>query len=175
LAVAGCSSPRSASADGLLDTASALAGRRRPVGQAYAGNVVLVVNTASKCGFTPQFEALEALHAKYKADGFAVLGFPSGDFKAQEFDDEKQIQEFCTTNFGVKFPMFAKLEVNGAGRAPLYQWLTSEPTAPDGPGDIKWNFAKFVVDKQGRVVARFSPMVKPDAPELVAAVEKALG
>jgi glutathione peroxidase len=141
----------------------------------YKGKAVLVVNVASKCGLTPQYEGLEKLHERYAARGFAVLGFPCNQFGAQEPGTEAQIQEFCTTNYGVKFPMFSKVEVNGAGRAPLYQWLTSEQTAPDGPGDIKWNFAKFVVDKQGRVVARFNPMVKPDAPELIAAVEKALG
>ena len=141
----------------------------------YKGKAVLVVNVASKCGLTPQYEGLEKLHEQYAARGFAVLGFPCNQFGAQEPGTEAQIQEFCTTNYGVKFPMFSKVEVNGAGRAPLYQWLTSEQTAPDGPGDIKWNFAKFVVDKQGKVVARFNPMVKPDAPELVAAVEKALG
>jgi glutathione peroxidase len=141
----------------------------------YQGKAVLIVNVASKCGLTPQYEGLEKLHEKYAARGFAVLGFPCNQFGAQEPGTEAQIQEFCTSNYGVKFPMFAKIEVNGAGRAPLYQWLTSEQTAPDGAGDIKWNFAKFVVDKQGEIVARFNPMVAPDAPELVAAVEKALG
>jgi len=141
----------------------------------YRGKAVLVVNVASKCGLTPQYEGLEKLHEKYAARGFAVLGFPCNQFGAQEPGSEAEIQQFCTTNFGVKFPMFSKIDVNGAGRAALYAWLTSEATAPDGPGDVKWNFAKFVLDKQGRVVARFNPMVAPDAPELVAAVEKALG
>ena len=141
----------------------------------FEGKAVLVVNVASKCGLTPQYAGLEQLHEKYAPRGFAVLGFPCNQFGAQEPGTEAQIQEFCTTNYGVKFPMFAKLEVNGAGRSPLYQWLTSQQTAPDGPGDIKWNFAKFVVDKRGNVVARFNPMIAPDAPELVAAVEKALG
>jgi glutathione peroxidase len=141
----------------------------------YKGKAVLIVNVASKCGLTPQYEGLEKLHEKYAARGFAVLGFPCNQFGAQEPGTEAQIQEFCTSNYGVKFPMFSKIEVNGAGRAPLYQWLTAEQTAPDGAGDIKWNFAKFVVDKQGEIVARFNPMVAPDAPELVAAVEKALG
>jgi glutathione peroxidase len=141
---------------------------------AYQGKAVLIVNVASKCGLTPQYEKLEKLHEKYAQRGFAVLGFPCNQFGAQEPGSEREIQEFCTTNYGVKFPMFSKIEVNGAGRAPLYEWLTSQPTAPDGPGDIKWNFAKFVVDRQGRLVARFNPTVAPDAPELVAAVEKAL-
>ena len=141
----------------------------------YQGKAVLIVNVASKCGLTPQYEKLEKLHEKYAPRGFAVLGFPCNQFGAQEPGSEREIQQFCSTNYGVKFPMFSKIEVNGPGRAPLYQWLTSQPTAPDGPGDIKWNFAKFVVDKQGRLVARFNPTVAPDAPELVAAVEKALG
>jgi glutathione peroxidase len=141
----------------------------------YEGKAVLIVNVASKCGLTPQYEKLEKLHEKYAPRGFAVLGFPCNQFGAQEPGSEREIQQFCSTKYGVKFPMFSKIEVNGPGRAPLYQWLTSQPTAPDGPGDIKWNFAKFVVDKQGRLVARFNPTVAPDAPELVAAVEKALG
>jgi glutathione peroxidase len=137
--------------------------------QAYGGDVLLVVNTASKCGFTPQFEALEAMHARYKPRGFAVLGFPSGDFKAQEFEDEKQIQQFCTLTYGVKFPMFEKVHVVGEGATPFYRALH------DATGQTPaWNFHKYLVGRDGRVVASWGSKVKPDSPEIVAAVEQAL-
>ncbi len=141
----------------------------------YKGKAVLVVNVASRCGLTPQYAGLEKLHETYGARGFEVLGFPCNQFGGQEPGSEAQIGEFCTTRYGVKFPMFAKLEVNGASRAPLYAWLTEARTAPDGPGDIAWNFAKFLVGKDGNVIARWNPRVAPDAPELAAAIEKALG
>ena len=141
---------------------------------AHAGKVLLIVNVASKCGLTPQYAGLEKLHETYAARGLAVLGFPCNQFGGQEPGSEAQIADFCTTNYGVKFPMFSKLEVNGETRAPLYAWLTQEQTQPDGPGDVLWNFAKFLVGKDGKVVARFNPRVAPDAPELVAAIEKAL-
>lgn len=141
----------------------------------FKGKPVLVVNVASKCGLTPQYAGLQKLQETYAARGFAVLGFPCNQFAGQEPGTESQIAEFCTKNYGVTFPMFAKLDVNGASRAPLFDWLTQEKAAPDGPGDVAWNFAKFLVDKQGKVVARFNPRVAPDAPELVAAIEKALG
>lgn len=135
----------------------------------YAGQVLLVVNTASKCGFTPQFEGLEALHARYQSRGFAVLGFPSGDFKDQEYAEEKQIQEFCTLTYGVKFPMFQKVKVTGKEATPLYRELAE--AAGEAP---KWNFHKYVIGRDGKVAASFSSRVKPDAPEVVAAIEKAL-
>jgi len=141
----------------------------------YKGKAVLVVNVASKCGLTPQYAGLQKLHEKYAARGFAVLGFPCNQFAGQEPGSAAEIAEFCTKNYGVTFPMFAKIDVNGAGRAPLYQWLTSQPTQPDGPGDVMWNFGKFLLDKQGNVVARFNPRVAPEAPELTAAIEKLLG
>ena len=141
----------------------------------FKGKPVLVVNVASRCGLTPQYAGLQKLQETYGARGFAVLGFPCNQFAGQEPGTETQIAEFCTKNYGVTFPMFAKLDVNGAARSPLFDWLTQEKTAPDGPGDVAWNFAKFLVDKQGKVVARFNPRVAPDAPELVAAIEKALG
>jgi len=140
----------------------------------FKGKAALIVNVASKCGLTPQYAGLEKLHETYGARGLAVLGFPCNQFGGQEPGSEEQIADFCTTNYGVKFPMFAKLEVNGAGRAPLYAWLTEAKTEPDGPGDVLWNFAKFLVGKDGKVIARFNPRVAPDAPELVAAIEKAL-
>jgi len=141
----------------------------------FKGKPVLVVNVASRCGLTPQYAGLQKLQETYGARGFNVLGFPCNQFMGQEPGTEKEIAEFCTKNYGVTFPMFAKLEVNGAGRAPLFAWLTAEKTAPDGPGDIAWNFGKFLIGKDGKVVARFNPRVAPDAPELVAAIEKALG
>ena len=135
----------------------------------YANRPILVVNTASKCGYTPQFEALEALHAKYRARGFAVLGFPSGDFKAQEFEDEKQIQEFCTLTYGVKFPMFQKVHVVGVDATPLYRDLAK--AAGEAP---KWNFHKYLVGRDGRLIASYGSKVAPDDPQIVAAIEKAL-
>jgi glutathione peroxidase len=141
----------------------------------FKGKAVLVVNVASKCGLTPQYAGLQKLHEKYAARGFEVLGFPCNQFAGQEPGSAEEIAEFCERNYGVSFPMFAKIDVNGPNRAPLYQWLTAQPTQPDGPGDILWNFGKFLVDKQGAVIARFNPRVAPEAPELTAAIEKALG
>jgi glutathione peroxidase len=137
--------------------------------QAHGGKVLLVVNTASKCGFTPQFEALEALHAKYGGQGFAVLGFPSGDFKAQEFTDEKQIREFCTLTYGVKFPMFEKVHVVGDDATPLYRDLAR--AAGEAP---KWNFHKYLLGRDGRIVASFGSRTEPDAKAVVEAIEAAL-
>ena len=141
----------------------------------YSGQVLLLVNVASQCGLTPQYSGLEALHEALAPRGFAVLGFPCNQFGAQEPGTAEEIKTFCSTRYGVTFPMFEKLEVNGAGRAPLYTHLTQAPTAPDGPGDISWNFAKFLVGKDGRVLARFSPRTPPEAPELRAAIDAALG
>jgi glutathione peroxidase len=135
----------------------------------YRGDVVLVVNTASKCGFTPQFEGLEALHARYKDKGFAVLGFPSGDFKEQEFEDEAEIQEFCTLTYGVKFPMFQKVHVVGEQATPLYRDLAT--AAGEAPA---WNFHKYLIGRDGRLIASFGSRTTPDDPELVGAIEKAL-
>jgi glutathione peroxidase len=158
-------------AGGLLDRSYRPLAGKVPVDlqQAYGGDVLLIVNTASKCGFTPQFEALEGLHAKYGAKGFAVLGFPSGDFKAQEFEDEKQIQAFCTLTYGVKFPMFEKVHVVGADATPLYRDL--EQASGVAP---KWNFHKYVVGRDGRVLANFDSKTRPDDPVVVAAIERAL-
>ena len=170
-AIAGLSAVVFAAGGGLLDhTYRPLAGKT-PVNldQAYGGQVLLVVNTASKCGFTPQFEALEGLHARYKARGFAVLGFPSGDFMAQEFTDEKKIQEFCTLTYGVKFPMFQKVHVKGDEATPFYKALAK--ATGEAP---KWNFHKYLIDRDGKVVANFGSRTKPDAPEVIAAIEAAL-
>jgi glutathione peroxidase len=141
----------------------------------YAGRALLVVNVASKCGLTPQYEGLEALYRELKDRGLDVLGIPCNQFGAQEPGTEAQIQSFCSTRYDVTFPMFAKVDVNGEGQHPLYAFLTQEATSPDGPGDVAWNFAKFVIDKKGAIVARFAPTVKPDAPEVREAIEKALG
>jgi glutathione peroxidase len=138
------------------------------------GRVALVVNVASKCGFTPQYEGLQKLQEQYAAQGLTVLGFPCNQFGAQEPGSPEEIQTFCTDNYGVTFPMFAKLEVNGAGAHELYQWLKREETTPEGPGEITWNFTKFLIGKDGRVIARFAPKIAPDDPVLVAAIEKAL-
>jgi glutathione peroxidase len=140
----------------------------------YQGKVVLVVNVASKCGFTPQYEQLEALHEKYGPKGLAVLGFPCNQFKAQEPGTAQEIQEFCRINYGVTFPLFAKIEVNGNGACPLYKHLTSLDTKPKGPGKIDWNFEKFLIGRNGKVVARFAPNTKPDAPEVIKVIEAEL-
>ena len=154
--------------------ARAIDGKDRSLGD-YAGQVALVVNVASKCGLTPHYEGLQKLHASHAARGFSVLGFPCNQFAGQEPGTEAQVQEFCSINYGVTFPLFAKIDVNGAGRHPLYAWLTAQDTAPEGAGDVKWNFGKFLVGRDGAVLARFAPPTAPDDPALVAAVEKALG
>lgn len=138
----------------------------------YRGKVILVVNVASKCGLTPQYKALEALYEKHKDAGLVVLGFPCNQFGGQEPGSEQEISEFCTTKYGVKFPMFAKLEVNGAGRHPLYKALIDSPAG--GGKDISWNFEKFLVNKKGEVVKRFAPRTKPDAKEVADAIEAEL-
>jgi glutathione peroxidase len=155
-------------------TEKTLAGKDQKL-DAYKGKVALVVNVASKCGLTPQYAGLQKVYDQYAARGFTVLGFPCNQFAGQEPGTEQEIGEFCERNYGVKFPMFGKIDVNGPKRDPLYQWLTSQSTQPDGPGDILWNFGKFLVDKNGNVLARFNPRVAPDAPEVIAAIEKALG
>ena len=138
----------------------------------YKGQVMLVVNVASKCGNTPQYAALESAFEKYKSKGLVVLGFPCNQFMKQEPGTGAEIKEFCTSKYHVTFPMFEKIEVNGAGRAPLYNDLAG-PSSPF-PGDIKWNFTKFLVGRDGKIVARFEPKTPPDAPEVTAAIEKAL-
>ncbi|MFN7922853.1 MAG: glutathione peroxidase [Bryobacteraceae bacterium] len=139
----------------------------------FKGKTVLVVNVASKCGFTPQYEALEALYRKYKDRGFVVLGFPSNDFLWQEPGSDGEIAAFCKRTYGVTFPMFAKVRVRGSDQAPLYGYLTGKKDNAHG-GMIMWNFTKFLIDGDGRVIDRFGPSTKPDSPEVVAAIEKAL-
>jgi glutathione peroxidase len=140
----------------------------------YKGKVLLVVNVASKCGLTPQYKDLEGVYRRFKDRGFEVLGFPCNQFAGQEPGSEAEIQSFCSTNYDVTFPLFSKVEVNGNERHPLYAYLTAQQSAPDEAGDIQWNFAKFVVDKSGNVVARFSPTEAPSSDEVVEAIEGAL-
>ena len=138
----------------------------------FKGQVLLIVNTASKCGFTPQFTGLEALYEKYKDQGFAVLGFPCNQFLNQDPGDEQEIANFCSMDYGVTFPMFAKIEVNGPGAHPLFQHLTQEAPGLLGSKAIKWNFTKFLVSKEGKVVDRYAPTTKPE--DIAKDIEKAL-
>ena len=131
----------------------------------YRGKVLLIVNTASACGFTPQYEGLQKLHEKYKDKGFEVLGFPCNQFGAQEPGSDSEIQSFCQLNFGVNFPVFAKIEVNGPNADPLYGFLKKEAPGIMGTEAIKWNFTKFLVSKEGTVLKRFAPMDKPESLE----------
>ncbi len=140
----------------------------------YLGKVVLIVNVASKCGFTDQYAALEALYKKYRDQGFVILGFPSNDFLRQEPGTDQEIKAFCTLTYGVSFPMFSKIAVTGKNKAPLYKDLTEKETNPNFSGGIKWNFAKFLIGKDGTVINRFAPTTKPDAEKVIASIEKAL-
>jgi glutathione peroxidase len=140
----------------------------------YKGNVLLVVNVASRCGLTPQYEGLEKLQRELKDKGFTVLGFPCNDFGAQEPGTEDEIKQFCSTTYDVSFPMFSKIHVKGPEQAPLYAYLTREATSPDGPGDIGWNFAKFIIGKDGRVIARLSPTADPAGADVRGRIEAAL-
>ncbi len=135
---------------------------------------MLIVNVASKCGFTPQYEGLEAVYEKYKDQGFVIVGFPANNFMAQEPGTNEEIKTFCSTKYNVKFPLYSKISVKGEDKAPLYQFLTDTSANPKTGGEIKWNFTKFLVDRNGKVIARFESPVKPDSPEVTAAIEKAL-
>jgi glutathione peroxidase len=141
---------------------------------ALAGKTLLVVNVASKCGLTPQYAALEALHERLADHGFSVVGFPCNQFMGQEPGTAEEIEEFCSTTYGVTFPMFEKIEVNGEGRHPIYDELTSVPDADGAAGDVQWNFEKFLLGPDGTVLARFRPRTVPDDPEVLAAIEKHL-
>jgi glutathione peroxidase len=140
----------------------------------YRGKALLVVNVASECGLTPQYDGLEQLHETYSARGLAVLGFPANEFGAQEPGSNEQIKAFCSTRYHVKFDMFAKVKVKGPGIDPLFQYLTSKETNLPFAGDIKWNFNKFLIGRDGQVRARFEPQVEPTSPEVKQAIEKAL-
>jgi glutathione peroxidase len=141
---------------------------------ALAGKTLLVVNVASKCGLTPQYTALEALHERLAPRGFSVVGFPCNQFMGQEPGTAEEIAEFCSTSYGVTFPMFEKLEVNGEDRHPIYDELTAVPDAAGEAGDVQWNFEKFLLRPDGTVAARFRPRTVPDDPEVLAAIEENL-
>jgi glutathione peroxidase len=154
-------------------TAKTITGETRPLAQ-YKGHALLIVNVASKCGLTPQYTALERLHEKYAARGLRVLGFPANEFGGQEPGTDREIAAFCTSNYGVKFDMFSKVKVKGPGIDPLFDFLTSPAMDAKFSGEIKWNFNKFLVGKDGSVLARFEPPVDPLSAEVTQAIEKAL-
>jgi glutathione peroxidase len=138
----------------------------------YKGKVILIVNVASKCGFTPQYKALEATYEKYKDKGFVILGFPCNQFANQEPGTDEEIKQFCTSKYFITFPLFDKIEVNGANRHPLYQILAGADSP--FPGNIGWNFTKFVIGKDGKIVNRFESKITPDSPQVTGAIESAL-
>ncbi len=140
----------------------------------YHGKVLLIVNTASQCGLTPQYKNLEAIYEKYKDQGFEILAFPANEFGSQEPGDNAQIKQFCSKEYNVTFPVFSKIVVNGEHKHPLYQFLTSESTNPKFAGKIGWNFTKFLVNKKGEVIQRFEPREVPSSEKVTGAVEKAL-
>jgi glutathione peroxidase len=154
-------------------TLNSIDGKPAPLSE-YKGKVLLLVNVASKCGYTPQYAGLESLYRKYKDQGFVVIGFPANNFGAQEPGTNAEIKQFCSTKYNVSFPMYAKVSVKGSDTTPLYQFLTDKSANPGRGGEIQWNFTKFLVDRDGKVVGRFEPAVTPDSPELTGAIEKAL-
>jgi glutathione peroxidase len=153
-------------------TLNSIDGKPAPLAD-YKGKVVLLVNVASQCGYTPQYSGLEATYEKYKDQGFVILGFPANNFGAQEPGTNEEIKTFCTRKYSVTFPMYAKISVKGDDQAPLYAYLTKE-TGTGIAGEIKWNFTKFLVDRDGKVVQRFEPAVTPDSKDVTAAIEKQL-
>ncbi|HTW57521.1 MAG TPA: glutathione peroxidase [Terriglobales bacterium] len=153
-------------------TLNSIDGKPAPLAD-YKGKVVMIVNVASQCGYTPQYSALEAIYEKYKDQGFVILGFPANNFGAQEPGTNEEIKTFCTRKYSVTFPMYSKISVKGDDQAPLYAYLTKE-TGAGVTGDIKWNFTKFLVDRNGKVVQRFEPAVTPDSKEVTGAIEKQL-
>ena len=159
----------------LLDTSVTTSdGRQEPLSELLGGRAALVVNVASKCGLTPQYTALEALHEEFAAAGFTVLGVPCNQFGGQEPGSNTEIQQFCSTTYGVTFPLLDKVDVNGPAQAPLYAELTRVPDAEGAAGDVQWNFEKFLLSRDGDVVARFRPMTDPASDEVRAAVEGVL-
>ena len=138
----------------------------------YKGKVILLVNVASKCGLTPQYKGLQKLYSDYKGNNFVILGFPANNFLRQEPGSDKEIKSFCSLNFGVEFPMFSKISVKGKKQHPLYKFLTSKNANPESPGKIKWNFEKFIFDKQGKLVGRFHPKVKPQDKKILSLIDK---
>ena len=140
----------------------------------FRGQVVMLVNVASKCGYTPQYEGLQKIYERYRAQGFTILAFPANNFGAQEPGTNEEIQEFCRINYGVTFPVFSKISVKGDDQHPLYKYLTGRDTNPEFAGDIKWNFGKFLVGRDGRIVARFESADKPEDAKVTQAIEQAL-
>jgi glutathione peroxidase len=140
----------------------------------FLGKATLVVNVASKCGFTPQYKGLEAVYEKYKDQGLVVIGFPANNFLSQEPGTNEEIKTFCSRTYNVTFPMYSKISVKGDDKAPLYQYLTDSNANPKTGGEIKWNFTKFLVGRDGKIIARFGPKVTPDSPEVTSAIENAL-
>ena len=141
---------------------------------AYKGKVVMVVNTASGCGYTPQYEGLETIYKKYKDQGFVVIGFPANNFMGQEPGTDAEIKEFCTTKYKVTFPMFAKISVKGSDQHPFYTYLTSKESNPEFGGEIQWNFNKFLIDRNGKIVARFGSKETPEGATVTTAIDKYL-
>jgi glutathione peroxidase len=154
-------------------TLNTIDGQPAPL-SAYKGKVVMLVNVASRCGFTPQYTALESLYEKYKDRGLVIVGIPANNFAGQEPGTNEEIKKFCSTKYNVSFPMMAKVSVLGDDKTPLYAFLTDKSVNPQIGGDIKWNFTKFLFDRNGKPVARFEPNVTPDSPQVVSAVESAL-
>src|SRR5690349_19518769 len=166
--------PKSKDAAPLNVEMETLDGKKVNLAEKYKGKVVLLVNVASKCGNTPQYKPLEELHEKYADKGLAIVGVPCNQFGKQEPGTSKEIAEFCEKNYGVKFDMLSKVDVNGKDAAPLYKTLTSKETDPEFAGKITWNFEKFLIGRDGKVVARFTPKTEPDSKEVVDAIEKEL-
>ena len=154
-------------------SALSLDGQSVPLTQ-YRGQILVIVNTASKCGFTPQYAGLERIYKKYVDKGFVILGFPANDFRHQEPGTDEEISTFCTTKYGVTFDMFSKVVVKGDGQCPLYAYLTSAETDPRFPGDITWNFEKFLIGRDGKIEARFKPKTQPESSEVIGAIEAEL-
>jgi len=154
-------------------TLNSIDGRPAPLSP-YQGKVILIVNVASRCGFTPQYAALEKMYETYKDRGFVILGFPANNFGGQEPGTDEEIKTFCSSKYNVTFPMYSKISVKGADKHPLYQFLTDKQANPSTGGEIQWNFTKFLVDRNGKVVARFEPKVTPDSADVVSAIETAL-
>src|ERR1700681_353064 len=154
-------------------TLNSIEGQATPLAS-FKGKLVLLVNVASRCGFTPQYAGLEALYEKYKDRGFVIVGIPANNFGAQEPGSNQEIKTFCSSKYNVTFPMMAKVSVKGDDKTPLYQYLTDKAASPKTGGEIQWNFTKFLVGPDGQIVARFEPKVTPDSPEVTSAIEKAL-
>ena len=154
-------------------TLNSIDGQPAPLA-AYKGKVVMLVNVASRCGFTPQYSALESIYEKYKDHGFVIVGIPANNFGAQEPGTNQEIKTFCSSKYNVKFPMMSKVSVKGDDKTPLYQFLTDKSASPKTGGEIQWNFTKFLVGPDGQIVARFEPAVTPDSPEVTGAIEKEL-